>query len=153
LTSKKEASAVKEASRLGIPVIALVDTNTDPDGVTFIVPSNDDSPKAINFIIEYLAQCAKDGVTKHKENAKKVAQEREAAAKEKVAALKALKEAPKAEAKPAVAEAKPEAKKPAPVAAKAPEKVEEKKAQPKKVAAPEKAAASEKAEEKKTDEK
>lgn len=51
---KKEQSAVKEASRLGIPVVALVDTNTDPDGVTFIIPSNDDSARSISFIVDYL---------------------------------------------------------------------------------------------------
>ncbi len=66
---KKEHSAVKEASRLGIPVIALVDTNTDPEGVSFVIPSNDDSPKAISFIVEHLETCVKEG-TKELESAK-----------------------------------------------------------------------------------
>ena len=60
--AKKEASAVKEASYLGIPVIALVDTNTDPEGVSIVIPGNDDSPKAISFIVDYLEQRVKAGV-------------------------------------------------------------------------------------------
>lgn len=60
--AKKEASAVKEASRLGIPVIALVDTNTDPDGVSIVIPTNDDSPKAISFVVDYLEARIKEGV-------------------------------------------------------------------------------------------
>jgi len=59
--AKKEHSAVKEASRLGLPIIAMVDTNTDPEGVSFVIPSNDDSPKAIAFILEYLEGSVKAG--------------------------------------------------------------------------------------------
>jgi small subunit ribosomal protein S2 len=61
IDAKKEQSAVKEASRLGIPVIGLVDTNTDPDGVSYIIPSNDDSPKAISFVLEYLEARVQEG--------------------------------------------------------------------------------------------
>ena len=78
--AKKEYSAIKEASRLNIPVVALVDTNTDPDGVTHIVPSNDDSPKAIAFIMAYLEAHIADGL-KLAEVAKKAKAEAAAAAK------------------------------------------------------------------------
>jgi small subunit ribosomal protein S2 len=66
---KKEHSAIKEASRLGIPVIALVDTNCDPEGVTFIIPANDDSPKAISFVLSYLEERLLEGL-KENESAK-----------------------------------------------------------------------------------
>jgi len=59
--AKKEHSAVKEASRLGLPIIAMVDTNTDPEGVSFVIPSNDDSPKAIAFVLEHLEASIKEG--------------------------------------------------------------------------------------------
>lgn len=59
--AKKEHAAVKEASTLKIPIIALVDTNTDPEGVSLIIPANDDSPRSINFVLEYLAAQAQEG--------------------------------------------------------------------------------------------
>jgi len=59
--AKKEHAAVKEASNLGIPVIALVDTNTDPEGVSIVIPANDDSPRSINFVLEYLSSQAQEG--------------------------------------------------------------------------------------------
>jgi small subunit ribosomal protein S2 len=59
--AKKEHAAVKEASTLKIPIIALVDTNTDPDGVSLIIPANDDSPRSINFVLEYLSMQAQEG--------------------------------------------------------------------------------------------
>lgn len=61
IDAKKEATAVKEANRLGIPVIALVDTNTDPSGVDYIIPANDDSPRSITFVIDYLVAAAQEG--------------------------------------------------------------------------------------------
>ena len=66
--AKKEHSAVKEATQLGIPILALVDTNTDPSGVNFVIPANDDAPKSINFIMDYLASCVKDGRKMYEEN-------------------------------------------------------------------------------------
>ncbi len=59
--AKKEHSAVKEAIRMGVPVVALVDTNTDPDGINFVIPANDDSSRSIKFILRYLADCIADG--------------------------------------------------------------------------------------------
>lgn len=59
--AKKEATAVKEAARLGIPVIALVDTNTDPEGISHIIPANDDSPRSIEFVVNYLVEQINEG--------------------------------------------------------------------------------------------
>lgn len=59
--AKRECSAIKEASLLGVPIIGIVDTNTDPEGVNYVIPANDDSPKSIAFIISYLENCAKEG--------------------------------------------------------------------------------------------
>jgi small subunit ribosomal protein S2 len=59
---RKEQSALKEAARMGIPVIALVDTNNDPSLVDYVIPANDDAPRSINVIIEYLKQAAQKGL-------------------------------------------------------------------------------------------
>lgn len=58
---KKEHAVIKEASRLGIPIIGLIDTNTDPKGVTHVIPGNDDSPKSIEFVLNYLETEIKAG--------------------------------------------------------------------------------------------
>jgi len=58
---KKEHIAVKEAKILGIPVIALVDTNCDPEDVDFPIPCNDDSVKAVEIICEVFAKSIIDG--------------------------------------------------------------------------------------------
>ncbi len=62
IDAKKECSAIKEANSLGIPVISLVDTNTDPSSVNFVIPTNDDSPKAIAFVVEYLESRIQEGL-------------------------------------------------------------------------------------------
>jgi small subunit ribosomal protein S2 len=59
--AKYERGAVKEAAVLGIPVIALVDTNTNPAGVDYPIPANDDAIKSIKLIIEQLAIAVKKG--------------------------------------------------------------------------------------------
>jgi len=58
---KKEHIAVKEAKILGIPVIALVDTNCDPDVVDFPIPANDDSVKTIELITKIMADAVLEG--------------------------------------------------------------------------------------------
>ena len=59
---KKEALAVAEAKKLGIPVVAVVDTNCSPDGITFLVPGNDDASRAINLYCELFAGAALSGL-------------------------------------------------------------------------------------------
>ncbi len=95
----REANAVKEAKRLGIPVVAIVDTNADPDPIDYVIPGNDDSVRGIQVIVEKLAEVLKDADI---EAAKAAAEER--AARDAERAAKA------AEAKP---ERKPATRKPA----------------------------------------
>lgn len=62
----REGNAIKEANRLGIPVIAMVDTNCDPEGVDYIIPSNDDAIRAIKLIVEAMANAALEGLALRK---------------------------------------------------------------------------------------
>jgi len=59
--SKKEEIAVEEANRLGIPIVALVDTNCDPDQIDYVIPGNDDAIKAIRLITTILADSILEG--------------------------------------------------------------------------------------------
>jgi small subunit ribosomal protein S2 len=65
---KKEHIAIAEAKRLNIPVFAMVDTNSDPDGVDFVIPSNDDAFKSINVITSYLGQAIEEGLIERKKD-------------------------------------------------------------------------------------
>lgn len=57
----REATALKEAFQCSVPVVALVDTNYDPNGIDFMIPGNDDSPKSVRLIVDYLAAAAQRG--------------------------------------------------------------------------------------------
>ena len=106
---KKEALAVAEANKLGIPVIAVVDTNCSPSGVDYIIPGNDDAARAISLYCDLIARSALDGMTEQMgaagvdlgemEDAPIEAELNtgivvEEAVKEKTAALAAVKEEP-----------------------------------------------------------
>jgi small subunit ribosomal protein S2 len=58
---KKEAIAVKEANRLGLPVFAIVDTNCDPEGIDYIVPANDDAVKSVQILTKIIADAVLEG--------------------------------------------------------------------------------------------
>ena len=58
---KKEHIAVHEASRLGIPVIGVVDTNCDPDGIDFVIPGNDDAIRSIKLFTSKVADACIEG--------------------------------------------------------------------------------------------
>ncbi|WP_338548151.1 30S ribosomal protein S2 [Roseovarius phycicola] len=60
---KKEALAVAEANKLGIPVVAVVDTNCSPDGVDYLIPGNDDAARAIALYCDLAARAALDGMS------------------------------------------------------------------------------------------
>ena len=60
---KKEALAVAEANKLGIPVVAIVDTNCSPDGVDYIIPGNDDAARAIALYCDLASRAALDGMS------------------------------------------------------------------------------------------
>ena len=59
--TKKEHIAVTEARKLGIPVIAIVDTNCDPDEVDFVIPGNDDAIRAVNLVTRVIADALAEG--------------------------------------------------------------------------------------------
>jgi small subunit ribosomal protein S2 len=76
IDSNKEAIAVKEARRLGIPVVAIVDTNCDPDEVDWVIPGNDDALRAIRLFTSKIADAVIEGrglATEHDFTAGKVA--------------------------------------------------------------------------------
>lgn len=58
---KKEHVCVKEAIAMGIPIVALVDTNSDPSHINHVIPANDDAPRSIEVLIEYLAKAVARG--------------------------------------------------------------------------------------------
>ncbi|MBN1559964.1 30S ribosomal protein S2 [candidate division KSB1 bacterium] len=59
--AKKEAIAVREAMRLNVPVFAILDTNSDPDPIDYVIPCNDDAFKAINLVVHALTNAILDG--------------------------------------------------------------------------------------------
>jgi len=112
----REHIAVKEAQKLNIPIFAMVDTNSDPRPIDYVIPSNDDASKSIDSIMTSVTNAVIEGLAERKANASKEESEGkeakteakvEAKAKEEVAAE--AKEEAKVEAK---AEAKEEAKAP-----------------------------------------
>ena len=74
----KEYIAVREASRLNIPVFAMVDTNSDPNQVEFPIPSNDDASKSISLVVNVICESIEEGL-----NERKMEREKEAANKER----------------------------------------------------------------------
>lgn len=63
---QKEMNAVKEANRLNIPVIAMVDTCCDPGPIDFVIPANDDAAKSISLIMERISQAISEGLAERK---------------------------------------------------------------------------------------
>jgi len=62
----KEHIAVHEAKRLGIPVFAMVDTNSDPSEIDFVIPANDDAAKSISLVIDIMCQAIDEGLNERK---------------------------------------------------------------------------------------
>jgi small subunit ribosomal protein S2 len=98
---KREHIAVAEAQKLNIPIFAMVDTNSDPRAIDYVIPSNDDASKSIDKVLSYLTQAIADGLADRKSS-----KEKEVAAK----AAPVAKEAPVAEKKAEVKEVKSEEK-------------------------------------------
>jgi small subunit ribosomal protein S2 len=73
----KEHIAVREAKRLGIPVFAMVDTNSDPTDIDFPIPANDDASKSISLIIGILCQAIEEGLGERKFEKDKEPQQKE----------------------------------------------------------------------------
>lgn len=76
----KENIAVREATRLNIPVFAIVDTNSNPNLVDFPIPANDDASKSIDLIVSYLAEAIEEGLQE-----RKLEKDKETTAKDKKA--------------------------------------------------------------------
>jgi small subunit ribosomal protein S2 len=81
----KEHIAVREANRLGIPVFAMVDTNSDPTEIEFPIPANDDASKSITLIVDLLCQAVEEGL-----NERKFEKDKDSAQKDKKLSRKEL---------------------------------------------------------------
>jgi small subunit ribosomal protein S2 len=64
IDTNKEQLAIKEANRLHIPIAAILDTNSDPDGITYAIPGNDDAGRAIALYCDLIARAALDGISR-----------------------------------------------------------------------------------------
>ncbi len=62
---RRENIAINEANRLGIPVVAITDTNCNPDGVDYLIPGNDDALRSIKLIVSRMADAVMEGKAKH----------------------------------------------------------------------------------------
>ena len=76
--TKKEHLAVSEAQKLGIPVIAILDTNCDPDEVTYGVPGNDDAIRAVTLLTRVVADAVADGLVARSAGLRRTGEEAEA---------------------------------------------------------------------------
>jgi len=79
---KNEAIAVREGQRLGIPIVAIVDTNCDPDDIDYVIPGNDDAIRAIRLITSKMADACQDGKERLEEARQAEADKGEEAAEE-----------------------------------------------------------------------
>ncbi len=109
----REAIAIKEANRLGIPIIAMVDTNCDPDTIDYPIPGNDDAIRAIQLVTQEVVGAFGSGYSKYQqkaaEEARLKAEEEKRIAAERAKAAEEAKKKKAAEAK-AIAEEKAKAK-------------------------------------------
>lgn len=87
---KREHIAVAEAQKLNIPIFAMVDTNSDPRKIDYVIPSNDDASKSIEKVLSYLTDAIAEGLSERKSNKE--------AAKEEQVKKETVKEAVKTEA-------------------------------------------------------
>jgi small subunit ribosomal protein S2 len=81
---KREHIAVTEAQKLNIPVFAMVDTNSDPSGVDFPVPANDDAFKSISLITKTIGRVIEEGLMERKKDKEDAAQKKDEEEKRKV---------------------------------------------------------------------
>ena len=93
---KKEHIAVAEAQKLNIPIFAMVDTNSDPRQVDYVIPANDDASKSIDKVLGFVTDAIAEGLSERKADKDKAKEAKDAPKKE----------APKAEAKEVATEEK-----------------------------------------------
>jgi small subunit ribosomal protein S2 len=89
----KEKIAVREAQKLGIPVFAMVDTNSNPEGLDFIIPSNDDASQSVRLVVRLMCDAISEGL-----NERKVEREKDGDEEDKPKRPKGKRSAAKAEA-------------------------------------------------------
>ena len=108
---KREHIAIKEAQKLKIPIFAMVDTNSDPREVDFVIPSNDDATKSIGKIMSLMVDAVQDGLQerKNEKESQEQAQAEESAKTEKSETASEATASVKEEEVPAVEQAKDEA--------------------------------------------
>jgi len=63
IDTNKESIAIQEARKLGIPIVAIIDTNCDPDPITYPIPGNDDAGRAVNLYCDLIARAVIDGIS------------------------------------------------------------------------------------------
>lgn len=68
---KKEHIAIAEAQNLNIPIFAMVDTNSDPREVDFVIPANDDASKSIEKVLSYVTEAIAEGLSERKSDKEK----------------------------------------------------------------------------------
>ena len=85
----KEQLAMKEAQKLGIPVVGIADTNCDPTGIDFVIPGNDDSPRAVAIYADVIATAVMEGLAARKQTRIESIPEEKAAAKKAKPEVKA----------------------------------------------------------------
>jgi len=71
-----DINAIKEAKKMGVPVVAIVDTNADPSLVDYVIPGNDDAIKGVALILDYVKSAINEGVNASKKQLKKVTKRR-----------------------------------------------------------------------------
>jgi len=81
----KEKIAVREAQRLGIPVFAMVDTNSEPEGIDFVIPANDDASQSIQLIVGVMADAIREGLSERKVERDKEGDDKDTVVKSKKA--------------------------------------------------------------------
>jgi small subunit ribosomal protein S2 len=121
IDTNKEAIAIKEANRLGTPVAAILDTNSDPSGITYPIPGNDDAGRAISLYCDLVARAALEGISMSQQSlGRDIGESEEPQAAEVLPDISSEEPAPEA---PVAAEPAPEA--PAKEQAPAEQKAEE----------------------------
>jgi small subunit ribosomal protein S2 len=113
IDTNRESIAIQEASKLGIPIIAIVDTNSDPDPVDYPIPGNDDSIRGLQLILDITGETMEKAVGEYSRVAAEEARKRaadEAAAEAKAKAAAAARAEAAAKALAAVKEKKARAK-------------------------------------------
>jgi len=95
IDTRREHIAIAEAKKLGIPIFAMVDTNSDPRPIDFVIPSNDDASRSIEKVLSYITQGISEGLSERKAGKDKDEAQKEAKKAEAKVKAEAKTEAPK----------------------------------------------------------